>query len=215
MAVSWTKERIDALTVEEISALQENARIRGSDEIMNLCKQVLSTKKPARKARTSSTTKTLEAECSHQLSEFAAILANKYDLSAATATKNSEGTKGFRSHNLTAKDGQAKLGGAQRTGKVAIDRYISYRVKDDIISFGAWLATKDEPEKLMWQVFGPKHHFANFKSADELHPESFSPEESNGSGGEEFIAFEEASHKFEQLVQALTSSTVGQSEAHN
>jgi hypothetical protein len=72
MAVSWTKEKIDALTVQEISALQENARIRGNDEIMNLCKEVLSTKKPARKARTSSTTKTLEAECSHQLSEFAA-----------------------------------------------------------------------------------------------------------------------------------------------
>lgn len=209
MAISWTKEKINALAVHEISALKENARIRGNDEIMNLCEEVLSRKKPIRKTRTSSTTKTLEAECSHQLSEFAAMLANKYDLSAATATKNSEGTKGFRSHNLTAKDGQAKLGGAQRTGKVAIDRYISYRVKDEIISFGAWLVTKDETEKLMWQVFGPKHYFANFKSVGELYPESFGSEESNGSGGEEFIAFEEASHKFEQLVQAITSSTAG------
>ena len=64
MAVIWTKEKIDGLTATEIKALQDNAQDRGNLEVVNLCEEVLSAKKPTRKARTSSTTKTLEAECS-------------------------------------------------------------------------------------------------------------------------------------------------------
>ena len=203
MAINWTKEKIAELTVQEVSALQQNARTRGSLEIVNLCEEVLSKKKPIRKTRTSSTTKTLEAECSHQLSEVAKVLANKYDLSAKTATSKSVGIKGFRPHNLTSKDGQAKLGGEQRTGKAAIDRYISYRVKNEFASFGAWLVTKDEVEKLVWQVFGDKNYFPNFKSIKEMRPNHSNPDSSDEIGGEEFVDFSKASEKFEEIISKL------------
>lgn len=206
MAISWTKEKINELSTQEISALQENARARGNSEIVDLCTEVLATKKPIRKTRTSSssTTKTLEAECSHQLSEFAIQLSNKYDLSAVTASKKSEGTKGFRPHKLTSKDGQAKLGGQQRTGKVGIDRYISYRVKNDLVSLGAWLMSKDLPEELVWQVLGPKRYFENFKALKELYPSLFDADASDDVGGEEFVDFNRACERFEAVVARLT-----------
>ena len=206
MAINWTKEKINELTAQEITALQENARVRGNGEVVGWCDEVLATKKPIRKTRTSSssTTKTLEAECSHQLSEFAIQLSNKYDLSAETASKKSEGTKGFRPHKLTSKDGQAKLGGQQRTGKVGIDRYISYRVKNDLVSLGAWLISKDSPEELVWQVFGPKRFFESFKSVKALYPSLFEVDASHDVGGEEFVDFQKASERFEDVIAKLT-----------
>ncbi len=206
MAISWTKEKINELSTQEISALQENARARGNSEIVNLCTDVLATKTPIRKTRNSSTstTKTLEAECSHQLSEFAIKLSNKYDLSAETAAKKSEGTKGFRPHKLTSKDGQAKLGGQQRTGKVGIDRYISYRVKNDLVSLGAWLISKDTPEELVWQVLGPQRFFENFKSIKELCPSLFEADAAGSVGGEVFSEFQKASERFEEVILKLT-----------
>jgi hypothetical protein len=202
MAISWTKEKINELTIQEILALQQNAQARGNSEIMDLCTEVLATKKPLRKARTASTTKTLEAECSHQLSEFANQLSSKYDLSAETAAKKSEGVKGFRPHKLTSKDDQAKLGGQQRTGKVGIDRYISYRVKNDLVSLGAWLISKDSPEELVWQVLGPQRFFENFKLINESYPSLF--DAFHEVGGEEFIDFQKASERFEEVILKLT-----------
>lgn len=196
MAVIWTKEKIDGLTATEIKALQDNAQDRGNLEVVNLCEEVLSAKKPTRKARTSSTTKTLEAECSHQLSELAKHLSSKYDLSAATAAKKSEGVKGFRPHNLTAKDGKAKLGGEQRTGRVAMDRYISYRLKNDIVSLTAWLESKEDAETLKWKVRGPAACFVPFDG------ENISLDES-GTVQKEFIEFSESSEEFEKCLISL------------
>ena len=194
MAINWTKEKINELTTQEITALQENARVRGNSEIVSLCDEVLATKKPIRKARTSSATKTLEAECSHQLSEFAKYLSSKYDLSAATAIKKSAGVKGFRPHNLTAKNGQAKLGGEQRTGAVAMDRYISYRLKNDIVSLTAWLESKEDTENLKWQVRGPAACFGRVDSESKPNNEAELGE---------FIEFADASDKFERCLISL------------
>ena len=205
MAINWTKEKINELTAQEITALQENARGRGNVEVVSWCDEVLATKKPIRKARTASTTKTLEAECSHQLSELAKHLSSKYDLTAETATKKSEGVKGFRPHSLTAKNGQAKLGGEQRTGRVAMDRYISYRLKNDIVSLTAWLESKEDPENLKWQVFGPKAYFTDFQSKKMLHPNHSDPNSSDEIGGQEYIAFDQASDKFEDIIKNITS----------
>lgn len=202
MAISWTKEKINELTTQEVVALQENARVRGNSEIVNWCEEILATKKPIRTARTSSTTKNLEAECSHKLSEFAKYLSAKYDLSPATASKKSEGVKGFRPHNLTSKTGQAKLGGDQRTGKVAMDRYISYRTRDDVLSLTAWLVSKDDIENLKWQVRGPSHYFIEANMTSEA-----------GSNGnkykttlEEFIEFDSACQKFEDVLEKLLAT---------
>lgn len=202
MAISWTKEKIDKLTVQEIVALQENARVRGNSEITNWCDEVLATKRPIRKPRTYSTTKTLEVECSQKLSEFANYLTAKYDLSAVTASIKSEDIKGFRPHNLTSKNGQAKLGGDQRTGKVAMDRYISYRIKNDVLSLTAWLASKDEAEDFKWRIRGPSDYL--------IDTETTNATSNNGKRNEvmskEFAEFDLACQKFEDVLKKLMAA---------
>jgi len=113
--------------------------------------------------------------------------------------------KGFKSHQITAKNGQAKLGGDQRTGKVAIDRYISYRVRNEPISLTALLISKESDDGLVWQVLGSQHHFQNFHTYSQLRPYAKDSDGSLYAGGEEFIEFSSASALFEAILVNLAS----------
>ena len=206
MSLEWSKERVESLSTPEILALQENARIRGFLDVVSTCDEVLSTRKSVRRSsapRSASSTKTLEAECSKQLSDLAVYLLTKYDLSTASAIKNSFGVKGFKAHQVIAKNGQAKLGGDQRTGKVAIDRYISYRVRNEPISLTALLISKESDHGLVWQVLGSGHHFTNFQPYSQLRPYVTDTEGGLYTGGEEFIDFSAASTLFESVLSKL------------
>ena len=206
MSIEWSKDRVESLSTQEILALQANARDRGNLEVVAACDEVLSTKKrPHRSSHSRSATpiNILKAECAGKLSEFAKLLLIKYDLSAATAIKNSVGTKGFIAHKLTAKDGNAKLGGDQRTGKVAIDLYISYRVRNEPISLVALLISEDPENELVWQVLGPQRFLKNFKSYSEIRPYALGTDGNLYAGGEEFEDFAEAAAQFENLLSQV------------
>ena len=208
MSIDWSKERIEALSTQEVLSLQENARDRGFQDVAATCDEVLATRKPVRRSsgpRSASPIKILEAECAKQLSDFAIYLQTKYDLSAATATTKSVGVKGYKAHQVVAKNGQAKLGGDQRTGKVAIDRYISYRVRNEPISLTALLISAESEDQLVWQVLGSPHHFKNFKPYSLLRPYATDTEGGLYTGGEEFIDFAPASTLFESVLQGLAN----------
>ena len=206
MSINWSIERIEALTTQEVLSLRDNAGNRGFQDVAATCDEVLTTRKPVRRAsgpRSASPTKILEAECAKQLSDFAIYLQTKYDLSAATATAKSVGVKGFKPHQVVAKNGQAKLGGDQRTGRVAIDRYISYRVRNEPISLIALLVSAESEDQLVWQVLGSPHHFKNFKPYSQLRPYATDTEGGLYTGGEEFIDFAAASTLFESVLAGL------------
>ena len=85
-------------------------------------------------------------------------MAAKYDLSEETAKAKSAGVKGFKAHKLLDAKGYAKLGGMQRDGSVAVDRYISYRRGKDIVSLSV-LLLKDAPiEAHEFHVIAPPSH---------------------------------------------------------
>jgi hypothetical protein len=100
--------------------------------------------KPRKAAKPRTELKEFEHDVSGQLAAVGKEMAEKYDLSEETAKARSAGVKGFRSHKLLDAKGYAKLGGHQRDGTVAVDRYISYRRGNDIVSLGVWLL-KDAP----------------------------------------------------------------------
>jgi hypothetical protein len=209
MTIVWSKVRVEALSTAEVLELQRNAKKRGNQDITLICNQVLSTRALVRRSggtRSASSTKILEAECGKQLSEFAIYLSSKYDLSAKSASIKSVDVKGFKSHQLTAKNGQAKLGGDQRKGKVAIDRYISYRVRNEPISLTALLISKESDEGLVWQVLGSRHHFNKSHTYSQLRP--YATEKDGGlyAGGEEFLEFSSASALFEAILVTLAPS---------
>ena len=145
--VDWSDDRIAALSDQDLKNLLVNAERKSAADLAAKCTAELE-KRNAAKPRKASKPRTELKEFEHAISgELAAVgkaMAEKYDLSEATAKARSAGIKGFRSHKLLDAQGYAKLGGSQRDGSVAVDRYISYRRGNDIVTLGVWLS-KDAP----------------------------------------------------------------------
>jgi hypothetical protein len=107
---------------------------------------------------------------SGQLAAVGKEMAEKYDLSEETAKAKSADVKGFRSHKLLDAKGFAKLGGHQRDGTVAVDRYISYRRGNGTVTLGVWLL-KDAPiEDHEFHVSAPATMIEGGKSFAEVRP---------------------------------------------
>ena len=129
--------------------------------------------KPRKAPKPRTELKEFEHDMSGQLATVGKQMAEKYDLSEETAKAKSAGVKGFRSHKLLDAKGFAKLGGHQRDGTVAVDRYISYRRGNDIVTLGVWLL-KDAPiEDHEFHVSAPAGMIEGGKAFSEVRPEHF------------------------------------------
>jgi hypothetical protein len=156
--VDWSDDRIAALSDQDLKNLLVNAERKSVVTVIAQCKAELEKRdaaKPRRPAKPRTELKEFEHDISGQLATIGKQMAEKYDLSEETAKAKSAGVKGFRSHKLLDAKGFAKLGGHQRDGTVAIDRYISYRRGNDVVTLGVWLL-KDAPlEDHEFHVSGP------------------------------------------------------------
>jgi hypothetical protein len=145
--VDWSDERIAALSDQDLKNLLVNAERKSAASVVAQCQAEIEKRdaaKPRKAPKARTEVKEFEHEMSGQLAAVGKQMADKYDLSEETAKARSEGVKGFRSHKLLDAKGYAKLGGHQRDGTVAVDRYISYRRGNGIVSLGVWLP-KDAP----------------------------------------------------------------------
>jgi ribosomal protein L12E/L44/L45/RPP1/RPP2 len=145
--VDWSDERIAALSDQDLKNLLANAERKSAASVVAQCQAEIEKRdaaKPRKAPKARTEVKEFEHEMSGQLAAVGKQMADKYDLSEETAKARSEGVKGFRSHKLLDAKGYAKLGGHQRDGTVAVDRYISYRRGNGIVSLGVWLP-KDAP----------------------------------------------------------------------
>ncbi len=145
--VDWSDERIAALSDQDLKNLLVNAERKSAAGVIAQCKAEIEKRdaaKPRKAAKPRTEVKEFEHEMSAELAAVGKEMAEKYDLSEETAKARSAGVKGFRAHKLLDAKGYAKLGGHQRDGTVAVDRYISYRRGNDIVSLGVWLP-KDAP----------------------------------------------------------------------
>ena len=145
--VDWSDERIAALSDQDLKNLLVNAERKSAASVVAQCQAEIEKRdaaKPRKAPKARTEVKEFEHEMSGQLASVGKQMAEKYDLSEETAKARSEGVKGFRSHKLLDAKGYAKLGGHQRDGTVAVDRYISYRRGNGIVSLGVWLP-KDAP----------------------------------------------------------------------
>ena len=171
--VDWSDDRIAALSDQDLKNLLANAERRAAAEVIAQCKAEMEKRDAARPRKASkprTEVKEFEHDMSAQLAAVGKEMAEKYDLSEETAKAKSAGVKGFRSHKLLDAKGFAKLGGSQRDGTVAVDRYISYRRGNDIVMLGVWLL-KDAPvEDHEFHVSGPAEMIDGGKSFAEVRP---------------------------------------------
>jgi hypothetical protein len=171
--VDWSDERIAALSDLDLKNLLVNAERKSAAAVVAQCKAEMERRdalKPRKAAKPRSELKEFEHEMSGQLAAVGKEMAEKYDLSEETAKANSVDVKGFRSHKLLDAKGFAKLGGHQRDGTVAVDRYISYRRGNGIVTLGVWLL-KDAPiEDHEFHVSAPADMIEGGKAFVEVRP---------------------------------------------
>jgi len=156
--VDWSDERIAALSDQDLKNLRANAEKKSVADLIAKCQAELEKRnalKPRKTAKPRTELKEFEHAMSGELAEAGKRMAAKYDLTEETAKAKSEGVKGFRSHKLLDAQGYAKLGGHQRDGTVAVDRYISYRRGNDIASLGVWLPKDASIESHEFYVSAP------------------------------------------------------------
>ncbi|MEA2863368.1 MAG: hypothetical protein QOC84_1324, partial [Bradyrhizobium sp.] len=153
--------------------LLANAERKAAADIIARCNAEMEKRhaaKPRKASKPRTEVKEFEHDVSAQLAAVGKEMAEKYDLSEETAKAKSAGVKGFRSHKLLDAKGFAKLGGSQRDGTVAVDRYISYRRGNDIVMLGVWLL-KDAPlEDHEFHVSGPAEMIDGGKTLAEVRP---------------------------------------------
>jgi hypothetical protein len=171
--VDWSDERIAALSDQDLKNLLVNAERKSVAAVVAQCKAELEKRdaaKPRKAAKPRTDLKEFEHAMSAQLAVVGREMAAKYDLSEETAKARSVGVKGFRSHKLLDAKGYAKLGGHQRDGTVAVDRYISYRRGNGIVTLGVWLL-KDAPiEKHEFHVSAPAGMIEGGRPPSEVRP---------------------------------------------
>lgn len=215
MAITWTPEKISQLSLQELKQLALNAQSRGIEDVLTLCQAELETRKPRRKPASglpegfekvtrSVIARSLERDAVDLLTDLSLKLLSQYDLSKETATAKSAGTERFIAHGLTDKNGKPKVGGAQKSGRVVFDRYLSYRLKSQIYAILAILVEGDDPRGVMYHVVGPTSILTNARPISEIR-QYLGKGEMIGltDYAEEFDNFEEAADRFLFLMEQI------------
>jgi hypothetical protein len=206
--VDWSDDRIAALSDQDLKNLLVNAERKSAVEVIAQCKAELEKRdaaKPRKTAKPRTELKEFEHEMSGQLATVGKAMAEKYDLSEETAKARSADVKGFRSHKLLDAKGYAKLGGMQRDGSVAIDRYISYRRGKDVVSLNVFLL-KDQPiEAHEFHVIAPLALLDGGKAVAEIRPTATEAQKQSADGGLAFKDLPSAAAAFDAVLAKITA----------
>jgi hypothetical protein len=161
--------------------------------------------RPRKASKPRTELKAFEHATSEQLAEIGKAMAAKYDLSEATAKANSAGVKGFKAHKLLDSTGFAKLGGMQRDGSVAVERYISYRRGKDIVSLGVFLL-KDQPvEAHEFHLIAPLALLDGGKPIAQIRPTATEAQKQTADGGLAFRDLPSAAAAFEAALAKIAT----------
>jgi hypothetical protein len=206
--VDWSDDRIAALSDQDLKNLLVNAERKSVADVIAQCQAEIEKRnaaKPRKGPKPRTEVKEFEHEMSGQLAEIGKAMAEKYDLSEETAKAKSEGVKGFKAHKLLDAKGFAKLGGMQRDGSVAVDRYISYRRGKDIVSLSVFLL-KDQPlEAHEFQVIAPSALLEGGKPVAEIRPTATEAQKQSADSGMAFKDLPSAAAAFDAALAKITA----------
>ncbi len=206
----WDIEKIRGLDDQGIKNLKANAERRANHSISELCDIVLRERRPPPSAgitkhdaiARSITDKREEKDSAELLENLAIRLLERYDLSKETAKRRSAEVKGFVAHSFLSKAMRAKIGGGQKAGKLVFDRYISYRIGNDLCLFS--VVKIPNSNEIAYEVFATKHRLPNPLPISEMHPYL-------GDGGRvgysewgcRYSTFDEAASLFEKILSEI------------
>jgi hypothetical protein len=189
MAHSWTKESLEKLPPNELESLENNVRVKGALELADLCKAIRFSRMTVGAKKKALGISSFEKKLSARLGAIASALAKEFDLSEETA--KAHGTS--RPHMLTNKHGNAKVGGAMKNGKFAVDIYISYRLKDIKLTLDVVLQEGKSIDQTIYVVSGSPSVVPNGIPRDDL-------DISKDSVAVEFATLEDAADFYKQQL---------------
>jgi hypothetical protein len=204
----WTDEKLQALSDPDLKNLLANAERKSATGLIAQCQAEMEKRnaaKPRKAAKPRTEIKEFEHEVAAQLAAVGKEMAEKYDLSEETAKARSADVKGFRAHKLLDSKGYAKLGGMQRDGSVAIERYISYRRGDDTVYLGVFLL-KDAPlEDHEFHVIAPTAMLEGAKPVAEIRPSATEKQKQPADSGLAFKDLPSAAAAFDAALAKITA----------
>lgn len=206
--VDWTDDRIAALSDKDLKNLLVNAERKSVADVVARCQAEIDKRdaaKPRKGPKPRTEVKEFEHDMSEQLAAVGREMAAKYDLSEETAKANSVGVKGFKAHRLLDAKGFAKLGGMQRDGSVAVDRYISYRRGKDIVALSVFLLKDQAIEEHEFHVIAPKALLAGSKPVAEIRPTATEMQKQSADFGLAFKDLPTAAAAFEAALAKITA----------
>jgi len=210
-----TPEIIAEYSYSAVLDMKQKAIINDHKDVLEWCEFELS-KRPvpppvdpnARKARVSGTRKNgrapsivaAEKELINALEKLASSLLEKYDLSVATARKLSEGFK-YAPHSF---DGKAKVGGAKLLGRVAVNKSLSYRLKEDVFAIAGVIEYDQPVEDISFMVLAPKEFLSNYVTLRELIPSIKEGDKfGNIFGGQRYSNFDDAAEVYASIIDRI------------
>ena len=206
--VDWTDEKIATLSDQDLKNLLVNAERKSVNDIVEKCKAEQDKRyaaRPRKEGKPRSELKEFEHQMSEQLANVGKDVAGKYDLSEATAKAKSEGVKGFKSHRLLDSKGYAKLGGMQRDGSVAIERYISYRRGDSTVYLGVFLPKGMGVDAHEFHVIAPKVFLDGGKPVAQIRPSATEKQKQPADSGLAFKDLPSAAEAFDKALAKVTA----------
>jgi hypothetical protein len=206
--VDWSDDRIAALSDQDLKNLRVNAERKSATDLIAKCDSEAEKRnalKPRKAAKPRTELKEFEHDMSGRLAAIGKEMAEKYDLSEETAKAKSVGVKGFKAHKLLDVKGYAKLGGMQRDGSVAVDRYISYRRGKDIVSLSVFLL-KDQPiEAHEFHVIAPQALLDGARPVAEIRPTATEAQKQSADSGLAFKDLPSAAAAFDAALAKITA----------
>jgi hypothetical protein len=206
--VDWSEDRVAALSDQDLKNLRVNAERKSAADLIAKCDSEIEKRnaaKPRKASKPRTELKEFEHDMSGQLATVGKEMAEKYDLSEETAKAKSVGVKGFKAHKLLDAKGYAKLGGMQRDGSVAVDRYISYRRGKDIVSLSVFLL-KDQPiEAHEFHVIAPQALLDGAKPVAEIRPTATAAQKQSADSGLAFRDLPSAAAAFDAALAKITA----------
>lgn len=155
---------MEKLSVDQLESLENNVRLKGELELADLCKTIRFSRMTAGAKKKALGISSFEKKLSSRLGAIASALAKEFDLSEETA--KAQGTS--HPHMLTNRHGNAKVGGAMKNGKFAVDIYISYRLKDVKLTLAIVLHEGKAIDQTLYTVSGSPSVVPNGVPRDDL-----------------------------------------------
>lgn len=146
----------------------------------------------------------MERHYADAIVDLVVSLNTKFDLSPETAIRLSGGFKKFIPRSTLGKNGDALVGGSKIAGRLAIDRYTAYRVKDETISLTVLLEKNAPLTDLKFIVQGSTRLLTEPRSLSSIRPTADDEASlAKGEVGQLFRDFAEATKFYASLIAQI------------